>query len=333
MNNGLFRKGFVLGIIFLFFGAGIIPSTGTMVEKTSSIVIGSPGYIQDLIDDASDGDTIYIPSGIYYENIVINKSISLVGEDKNTTIIDGSYIGDVVNISADWVNISGFTIQKSGDGLVDAGIDIRSNNNTIIGNIITLNNENGIYLAYSDYNIIKDNTITSNEDDGIDFDDSNYNIIEHNNIALNNDDGIYIEDSEFNTIKANNVISNNGDGIYFKQSKYNNISKNNISNNSIGIYLIGYVGLFHFKEIFLGGSNQNIIIKNNLINNEQDAFFQNSRLNRWSKNYYNRPRISPKLIFGEIYWFTFVFPLGIAHYNIPWIPKIDWHPALRPYDI
>ena len=45
--------------------------------------------IQDAIDNASDGDTIYVYSGIYYENVVINKRINLIGEDRNGTIIDG----------------------------------------------------------------------------------------------------------------------------------------------------------------------------------------------------------------------------------------------------
>ena len=84
----LFNKTLVIGIIILFIGMSINPSTGTIIEKTSSTTPGSRGYIQDLIDNASSGDTIYIPSGIYYESIVIDKSITLVGEDKNTTIID-----------------------------------------------------------------------------------------------------------------------------------------------------------------------------------------------------------------------------------------------------
>ena len=65
------RKALVLASVMLFIGAAVIPSTvGIKKEKTTNIPINSGGYIQDLIDNASDGDTIYIPSGIYYENIV-----------------------------------------------------------------------------------------------------------------------------------------------------------------------------------------------------------------------------------------------------------------------
>ena len=75
MKNRLVIKGIVLGIIVLFIGAGVIPSTvGTIEKKTTILKAYSNGYIQDLIDNASDGDTIYIPSRTYYENIVIDKS-------------------------------------------------------------------------------------------------------------------------------------------------------------------------------------------------------------------------------------------------------------------
>jgi PKD repeat protein len=78
--------------------------------------IGSGNYssIQDAIDNASDGYTIYVYSGIYYENIVIYKSINLTGENIKTTIIYGNGIDDVIKVTADYVNISGFTIRQPG---------------------------------------------------------------------------------------------------------------------------------------------------------------------------------------------------------------------------
>jgi len=163
MKKCLWKKGLILGIIILFVGAGVIPSAGGIVENTSSTIIGSPGYIQDLIDNASAGDTINIPSGTYYENIVINKSINLVGEDKETTIIDGGGSGDVVEITTDWVNISGFTIQNSGYTKYDEGIIILSKYNTIFDNNI-LNNSNGIYLFGYSNTIIKNNFLDNNVD-------------------------------------------------------------------------------------------------------------------------------------------------------------------------
>jgi hypothetical protein len=45
--------------------------------------------IQQAINDAANGSTIQVPSGTYYERILINKTISLVGNSVSSTIIDG----------------------------------------------------------------------------------------------------------------------------------------------------------------------------------------------------------------------------------------------------
>ena len=45
--------------------------------------------IQLGINNANPGDTIFVRNGVYYENIIIEKKITLVGENKNNTIIDG----------------------------------------------------------------------------------------------------------------------------------------------------------------------------------------------------------------------------------------------------
>ena len=273
MQKGLFRKGLVFGIIFLFVGASVLPSTfGTTKEKMFITKIGNRGYIQDLIDNASDGDTIYIPSGIYYEIIVIYKSISLVGEDKNTTIIDGGFSGTVVYISAEWVNISGFTIQDGVHGWAPpyCGIRISSNYNTISGNIIT-NNEYGIFLIGNN-NIIVSNTIQGFYDGG---DSGIYttgcnNIISGNTITKFNRGGIGIY-GDNNTISGN-IITNNGipnsEGGISLEGNSNTITGNTIANNEFGISLSGYNNTITNNNITnnhmgLGSSSCDNIISNN----------------------------------------------------------------------
>ena len=59
-----------------------------------------------------DTDTVFVYHGTYYENVDIDKIINLIGEDKNTTIIDGGGKHDVICIhnDNDGVTVSGFTI-------------------------------------------------------------------------------------------------------------------------------------------------------------------------------------------------------------------------------
>ena len=117
--------------------------------------------IQDGIDAVAENGTVYVYNGTYYENIIINKSITLMGEDRNTTIIDGNHAGDVINITADNVRIRGFTIINSGNWSY-AGIKI-SSNNTSIYDCNICNNGYGISL-YSSYNNSIHNCNISNND-------------------------------------------------------------------------------------------------------------------------------------------------------------------------
>ena len=90
MQSIFWRKGFVLAILLLFVCAISIPSTiGTIEIKVIVTDNTSRGYIQELIDNANPGDSLFIPIGVYHENIIINKKINLLGENKDLTIIDG----------------------------------------------------------------------------------------------------------------------------------------------------------------------------------------------------------------------------------------------------
>ena len=82
---------------------------------------------------------VYDDSSPYYENIDIDKSISLIGENEDTTVIDGNKSGDVVKITAKGVTLSCFTIQNSGEEQFDFGVEIQSDCNKILGNNIKNN--------------------------------------------------------------------------------------------------------------------------------------------------------------------------------------------------
>jgi parallel beta-helix repeat protein len=116
--------------------------------------------IQNAIGNASDGDAIYVYNGIYYENVVIDKRVNLTGEDKNTTIIDGSNTGNVVSIIITEVNVDGFTIRNSGYYSEDAGVYVGSYTNTITNNIIT-ENQCGVYIKDAKSNNILESNITN----------------------------------------------------------------------------------------------------------------------------------------------------------------------------
>ena len=204
MKNIGYKKGIVFGIIILFIGMSVVPSTAikVMIEKPSTasfdgntLYVGGSGpnnytSIQSAVDDSVDGDTVFVydDSSPYYESILMNKSINLVGENNYTTIIDASESGDVIHISVDFVHVSGFTIQDCEK--YEAGIDIRSDNNVIDNNIITLNYDGLNCINQADNNLITNNTITFNFI-GIVFYNSHNNTMSNNDISFNDFKGIY----------------------------------------------------------------------------------------------------------------------------------------------
>ena len=253
--------------------------------------------IQDGIDIVAKNGTVFVYNGTYVENIKLIKSIDLIGENRETTFIDGG--GDrTIDIPTDFVNISGFTIQNGGSQSNDAGIYIHSNNNNVNDNIITSNDADGIeFCSYSCNNSITNNIVSSNNGRGIIlYHYCNDNIISGNNISNNklgiflayyNDyniisdnninssigfGGIDLWDSCYNIIKNNTIKLNNGDGIELFDSSNDNILFGNTisSNNGFGL-ILDYYSYF------------NIIYHNNFLNNTQNA---NDKCNNtWDNGY------------------------------------------------
>lgn len=230
-------------LIILLNAFFIINTSGFSEEIDGSIIYvsktGSGNFtsIQEGIDAADSGDTVYVYNGTYNENIVIDKSLVLVGEDKNITIIDGRSAGNTIKVNANFVTIRGLTIQKSGLIYPNSGINLSSNNNIIEGNLIT-DNFYGITLYFSSGNIIKNNTIQDDDHCGIYLSSSSNNSIINNTIRNNVYNGIggYYS-SDKNLISGNNFINNRYCGVNIRVSKENNIIGNDFSNNNIGIHI------------------------------------------------------------------------------------------------
>jgi len=126
---------------------------------------GSEDYIkiQDAIDNANIGDTVYVYNGSYYENIIIGKEIILTGEDKTNTIINGNN-DNIIHISSDNVEVNGFTIKNGLNGIyITNSSDCTISLNTIIDNNIGISIDN-----LSSDNIIFHNNFINNIDNAHD---------------------------------------------------------------------------------------------------------------------------------------------------------------------
>jgi parallel beta-helix repeat protein len=306
-----------LVVVFLVF-ASVSFATLTTVPLTAKAITlyvggGSPGNyttIQDAINASSAGDTIYVYGGIYLEHVLVNKTLSLVGEDRNTTIIDGGGSGSVMRVTADWVNVSGFSMRGSGADVSYAGINLASVHNCSISNNEVFDNYIGITLSSSSNNTITNNTL-SNNTLAIYVQYSTNNTLIGNRMIGN---GIFIIGGpleQWNTHKIdpsntvnvkpvyywkdktggmvptgagqvllvnctqvvvkNQDLNNASVGMEIGLSRNNTISDNNVSgNNLVGIWVLS--------------SDNNTISRNNISNNGDGIFLYGSNNNTFEDN-------------------------------------------------
>jgi parallel beta-helix repeat protein len=293
--------------------------------------------IQNAIDNSSNGDTIFVYNGIYNEEIKINKSINLVGESSEETIINGcfeqgvvaglpqpEYKNIVITVLANNVNITGFNItDKTGkcnhhSARSCSGIFLlKCDKNNIFGNIFFNLGLGGIIAIHSNNNILSNNIFCNTFISGIILDNSTDNIVENNNFLQNHLYSTFFLGCK-NTLIKNNIIKN-GDFIAMSllRSHNNEIIKNSIIYN---------------KEmaITFRDSNNNKINQNNFIGNGANMlrnimstiFLYNSKHNNWNRNYWNDKRIIPKAIYGreELDSLTRVIDFDIHPAREPYIP-------------
>ncbi len=302
-------------VIWLFtvvaFSYVLIDVNDTPRANAYTLYVGGVGpgnfsKIQWAIENGSSGDTIFVYSGTYYENLAINKTISLIGENVDNTIIEGNRSGDVINIYADWVDISRFSITGGGWNPNFYSLKLEDVHNCTIRNNKITNNANGIILQDSTHNIIEDNDVSDNVYQGIKLISSDDNLVK-NNTFIDNRYGISIKYSNRNYLVGNNASESfTHNGIYIYCSAWNFISNNTVINNNIGIEISSYLSSYllnvdemlsenntlsnntvsHNREngIYIYEGNQNKIIENNISDNKNGITIRYSSENQIHSN-------------------------------------------------
>jgi len=224
-----------VAVICIFLLAGSASATIFPVNEAVITVDddGPADYntIQAAVDAASSGDTIYVYNGRYHENIIISKSLTLLGQDEANVIIDGDRSGNCIKLSSSDVIVNGFTITNASGS--------------------------GLYAIYSDLNV-GNVTITDSTKSGINFNYGNTFTIRNSTIDGNGGGIIYAGSATGDAVVEDNIITNNigsGVSISLAEGKSATVKNNKIDNNA-GSYSDGI-------SISIAGSGGLMTIENN----------------------------------------------------------------------
>ena len=223
--------------------------------------------IQQAINDAIEGSTIYVKPGKYSEILNIDKSVNLIGENNQLTFIEveSNKNGYAIKISAPKVVFQGFNIINQGEGLYTTGIKIVDSNTTIDDCII---HDTPIGIAvWSSENKISNCSFYNCEDEGIALLGSpNLECISNSIINCEfygNCDGIELQYSSNNIISRCDFNKNTHAGIDAIGSfnDRNIITNCSFSNNGVfGIYFSRSIDIC----IYLCILNEDQIMFNNV---------------------------------------------------------------------
>ena len=161
------------------------------LDSTTTYYVYSGESIQQAINTAKSGDTIYVHAGTYHEHIVLSSGVNLIGEDKSTVIINGSYQACSNVIVASGNNrIENITISGGGpySGYPSSAIRVEGDNVSIRNNSIVDNQDYAVYI-WSGNNILVEKNFFKNDNLGVQLPNSGttiqYNTFVNNNIAIN----------------------------------------------------------------------------------------------------------------------------------------------------
>ncbi len=256
--------------------------------------------LQSRIDQAQDGDSIIVNGGTFNEDIVLTKSLHLIGN--HSPVIRGTGRGSIVTILAPWCTISGFVIKHCGKMLVneDAGILIKSDHNTVRNNTLS-DILFGIYLLQSDSNRITHNSVTGRptldqgeRGSGIHVWNSHYNILEYNTISETRD-GFYIQNANY-TLIQDNEVHHLRYGLHYMYADSNTFLRNIFRDNVAGAAIMFTRGIVMKHNIFLrnrGFSSYGMLLQdchysiadsNIFSDNVTGIFFESSTNNLFRNN-------------------------------------------------
>jgi parallel beta-helix repeat protein len=234
------RRASCLLMLFLLAASLAAMPLPAKAEHTTITVPDDYPTIQQAIDAANPGDTVYVKAGNYTGTVEVNKSISLIGEDNKAVINDWELTGQAaILVTHSNVTVSGMTVDNPtyvNMWLRKRGIHLLGVSNcTVTGNVVRhcdSGSVEGIWLYQSENNLVADNLVEDGSI-GISIGASRHNLI-INNTVRNATEAVYLYQSSNNVITQNR-LEDSGVGFQITESDSNSFTANNLTCHSQAI--------------------------------------------------------------------------------------------------
>lgn len=286
----MFRKtGCIVLLGFVLIGVPLLNNMRVLAQPRTWTVDDDGGAdftkIQDAINAAAFGDSVFVKSGVYYENVVVNKSVSLIGESKKSTAVNTLGVGTAFTIISDNVNITNFTVLNTGriwgppigQGCPDSCVLAKSVLKVRVEDNVLTDAAVGVWISSSSFVSVVGNIVIGAVYAGIIGYASSNISIQQNNVERCGLMGIHLDAGSVNSDISDNRLTSNLEGLELEdRSTANRIERNTFSSNNVSIVLNNAGSAL--------ASNRNIFRNNNMSGNQYnliviglsvDSFMQN----------------------------------------------------------
>ena len=199
--------------------------------------------IQSAINanETLNGHTIIVHSGTYYEHVAISKSLFLLGEDEDNTVIDGNGTSTVVRIIANNAVLANFTIRNGGHSLswLDSCIYGDHLSNVLVENNTIADATNGVIFYGFSNSTMCNNFVEECGMMGLHLDGNSIECKIINNNVAHCLEGIVLEGSAGNIVEGNSMLHNNASMVFLACTGSNLLRRNNMTSDSYNLIVWG----------------------------------------------------------------------------------------------
>ena len=225
-------------IIFIVLLVWLSPIDGARTYIVDDNGFANYKTIQEAVIAANNGDTIYVKPGTYKEEVILNKSVTimpLLGES-GPIILNGDGLQTGIKITSNGCSLEGLTLQN----YTGSAVSVLSDGNTIKNNVFE-DASPAILISGANRNSINENHIKKCQGGVALRDNSNDNVIQKNEIAGSNI-SIFLGNVRKNSI-VGNKISDTFWGIWVDNSSNIEINSNDVASKNYGILLFNSSGI------------------------------------------------------------------------------------------